>query len=111
MAAYIFLWNPKTDPDSFENYERVLAEAAAARPYETRWICPSTRPRKGDIAFMQRTGPKNNGVFASLRSLGRLARPRNAGEEVVVVRELQNTQILDVLRAVLRRIVRSQAEH
>lgn len=64
MPAYLFLWNPKADPSSFKDYERVCAAAAAGRPYESRWICPSTRPAEGDIAFMQRTGPHNNGVFA-----------------------------------------------
>jgi hypothetical protein len=64
MPAYLFLWNPKTDPRSFKDYERVLADAAAGSAYETRWICPSTRPKEGDAAFMQRTGPAYNGVFA-----------------------------------------------
>lgn len=64
MIAYFFLWNPTKDPESFRNYERVRANAEAGRPYQTRWICPSKNPRAGDIAIVQRTGSKNNGVFA-----------------------------------------------
>lgn len=32
MPAYLFLWNPKADPSSFKDYERVCAAAAAGRP-------------------------------------------------------------------------------
>ncbi len=62
--CYFFLWNPKKDPDSFENYDGVQKGALADRPYSTQWICPSTKPRTGDIAIVQRTGNQNNGVFA-----------------------------------------------
>lgn len=64
MIAYFFLWNPKKDPDSFRNYERVRRNAEARHPYVTRWICPSKQPRPGDVAIVQRTGSKDNGVFA-----------------------------------------------
>lgn len=64
MSAYLFLWNPAKDPDSFEDYDQVLVKARAGDPYDTRWICPSKQPEKGDLAFVQRTGPLNNGVFA-----------------------------------------------
>jgi 5-methylcytosine-specific restriction endonuclease McrA len=64
MPSYLFLWNPTKDTHSFRDYNRVRAEAEAGKPYVTRWICPSRRPRPGDIAYLQRTGPENNGVFA-----------------------------------------------
>lgn len=64
MIPYFFLWNPKKDPDSFTNFERVRTDAEIGRPYETRWICPSKQPRPGDVAIVQRTGTKNNGIFA-----------------------------------------------
>lgn len=64
MTAYLFLWNPKKDPQSFRDYERVCADAKAGRPYETRWICRSKQPQLGDTAYLQRTGDKNSGVFA-----------------------------------------------
>jgi 5-methylcytosine-specific restriction endonuclease McrA len=64
MPAYLFLWNPKKDPASFTHFERVRTEAATGTPYQTRWICPSRQPRKGDVAFVQRTGERHNGVFA-----------------------------------------------
>lgn len=65
MAAYLFLWSPKKDPDSFTNYAEVQRHAASGRGYTARWICPSTKPRAGDIAIVQRTGKKQNGVFAT----------------------------------------------
>lgn len=64
MPAYLFLWNPTTDPDSFSSFARICADAVGGRPYKTRWICASTKPKKDDVSVMQRTGPKNNGVFA-----------------------------------------------
>lgn len=64
MVPYLFLWNPKKDSKSFTNYERVQQEARAGRSYTSRWICPSKQPRPGDIAFVQRTGSVNNGIFA-----------------------------------------------
>ena len=64
MIPYFFLWNPKKDPDSFQDYERIQREAVAGRPYVTGWFCPSKRPRPGDVAILQRTGSKANGVFA-----------------------------------------------
>jgi hypothetical protein len=64
MPAYLFLWNPETDRVSFRNFDRVRADAAAGRPYRTRWICPSRKPQPGDIAFVQRTGKEHNGLFA-----------------------------------------------
>lgn len=64
MTPYFFLWNPKRDSESFQDYERVRGNADAGRPYVTRWICPSKQPRPGDIAILQRTGSKDNGVFA-----------------------------------------------
>ena len=64
MIPYLFLWNPKKDTNSFKNYERVRLDAEAGRAYVTRWICPSKQPRPGDVAILQRTGSKNNGIFA-----------------------------------------------
>jgi hypothetical protein len=64
MSAYLFLWNPAKDPQSFNDFDRALANARAGRPYRTRWICPSKQPTQGDRAFVQRTGLRNNGVFA-----------------------------------------------
>ncbi len=39
-------------------------DAEAGRAYVTRWICPSRQPRPGDVAILQRTGSRDNGVFA-----------------------------------------------
>ena len=64
MSSYLFLWNPTKDPRSFHDYSRVIADAAAGKAYVTRWICPSRRPQPGDLAYLQRTGPSNNGLFA-----------------------------------------------
>jgi len=64
MQAYLFLWNPSVDPDSFIDYEVLTQEINTISPYETNWICPSTRPRPGDRVYMKRTGVKNNGLFA-----------------------------------------------
>ncbi len=64
MDAYLFLWNPATDKFSFQKYDQVQADANSRKSYLTKWICPSRRPQPGDIAFMQRTGRKNNGIFA-----------------------------------------------
>ncbi|MEX1231432.1 MAG: HNH endonuclease [Planctomycetaceae bacterium] len=62
--GYVFLWNPSKDEDSFRNYEKLRADAQAGKAYSTGWICPSTKPQKGDIAYMQRTGLVDNGIFA-----------------------------------------------
>lgn len=76
MAAYLFLWNPARDTDSFKSYEKLVRETSSKRPYPTRWICPSTRPGPGDDAYMKRTGTKNNGMFAKGRvTRGPYARP------------------------------------
>jgi predicted HNH restriction endonuclease len=64
MPAYLFLWNPKQNPDSFRGFERVLKRAASGTPYQTNWVCPSWHPENGDRAYMQRTGRTNNGIFA-----------------------------------------------
>jgi hypothetical protein len=64
MGVYLFLWNPDKDDGSFVDYEQIQEAAAVGQPYCTDWICPSTRPEPGDLAIMQRTGPRNNGVFA-----------------------------------------------
>ncbi len=63
-VAYLFLWNPKKDSESFEDYDQVLRNAASGKSYTTRWICPSIKPKNGDLAIVQRTGTTNNGVFA-----------------------------------------------
>jgi len=63
-VAYLFLWNPKKDPASFKDYDQIQKNAASGRSYTTRWICPSIKPRAGDLAIVQRTGTTNNGVFA-----------------------------------------------
>jgi len=64
MATYLFMWNPGRDPVSFKGYSRVLEKSRNAIPYETKWICQSGKPKPGDVAYMQRTGPTNNGFFA-----------------------------------------------
>ena len=64
MNAYLFLWNPARDQKSFRNYAKVQSDARAGKAYVTGWICPSTKPQPGDIAFVQRTGRLNNGIFA-----------------------------------------------
>lgn len=64
MSAYLFLWNPSTDPEAFKDYAAVCAKAARGQAYETFWRCPSLQPQPGDAAFMQRTGPRDNGLFA-----------------------------------------------
>ena len=61
--AYLFLWNPAQDTESFQHFDQVQQDAAAGKPYLERWICRSNRPRPGDIAIIQRTGRSNNGVF------------------------------------------------
>lgn len=62
--AYLFLWNPKEDKNSFKDFDQVLSDAQAGRAYKTPWICPSKQPLEGDLAFIQRTGPADNGIFA-----------------------------------------------
>ena len=37
MAAYFFMWDPKQDPHSFKDFERIQREAMAGRPYVRRW--------------------------------------------------------------------------
>lgn len=64
MSSYLFLWNPTKDTHSFRNFDEIVTSAANGTPYVTKWICPSRRPQLGDIAYVQRTGPKHNGVFA-----------------------------------------------
>ncbi len=64
MSVYFFVWNPEKDQDSFEDFDDVQQAAVRGQPYLTDWICRSTRPQPGDIAIMQRTGSKDNGVFA-----------------------------------------------
>jgi len=64
MNAYLFLWNPARDDQSFHDYDQVQSDAHAGKPYLTGWICPSTKPQPGDLAFLQRTGKENNGIFA-----------------------------------------------
>lgn len=64
MQSYLFLWNPTKDTHSFDDYDQVVADATAGKPYSTKWICRSRRPLPGDVAYMQRTGPKDNGIFA-----------------------------------------------
>ena len=64
MNAYLFLWNPARDDQSFHDFDQVQSDAHAGKPYLTRWICPSTKPQPGDLAFVQRTGKENNGIFA-----------------------------------------------
>lgn len=64
MPTYLFLWNPKQDPESSTDFDRLCTEAAEGKPYETLWICPSRQPHIGDGAFLQRTGKIHNGVFA-----------------------------------------------
>jgi hypothetical protein len=64
VSAYFFLWNPQKDTLSFRNFDKVVAQSLAGKPCQRRWICPSKQLRKGDEAFLQRTGRTNNGVFA-----------------------------------------------
>ncbi len=62
--AYFFLWNPAEDTESFRGLEGIMKKAQAGKPYTRRWRCPSKQPGPGDTAYLQRTGPTNNGVFA-----------------------------------------------
>lgn len=64
MTPYLFLWNPKVDTDSFDDYESIIEDAENGFPYGRIWNCPSKQPLPGDIAIVQRTGIKNNGIFA-----------------------------------------------
>ncbi len=64
LNAYFFVWNPQKDPESFSKFEKIIADSKLGKPYRRRWICPSRQPQPGDQAFLQRTGPKDNGVFA-----------------------------------------------
>ncbi len=70
MAAYLFLWNPVKDPGSFTSYEELVRATSPEHPYDTPWICPSTKPKPGDRAYMKRTGRENNGLFARRRVIG-----------------------------------------
>lgn len=64
MNFYFFLWNPEKDTDSFADYDKIQSNARAGLPYSVQWICPAKSPQYGDVAIVQRTGNKNNGVFA-----------------------------------------------
>lgn len=81
MSSYLFLWNPSKDQRSFRDYERVMADASAGKPYVTKWICPSRRPSPGDVAYVQRTGLRSNGVFAR----GVVTQGAHQGEGIQVV--------------------------
>lgn len=83
MTAYLFLWNPKIDPASFEDYEELAEYTSLERPYNTRWICPSKRPRPGDLAYVKRTGPRNNGLFARGTVVGKPNRDNRDGIQCV----------------------------
>jgi hypothetical protein len=64
VRAFLFLWNPKKDVDSFDDYDQVVADARDGNAYETPWVCPSKQPRDGDLAVMKRTGDWHRGLFA-----------------------------------------------
>ena len=64
MSAYFFLWNPEKDYESFPNLNKLIAKCRLGKPYERDWICSSKQPKAGDLAYLQRTGPHDNGVFA-----------------------------------------------
>lgn len=64
MSTFLFVWNPSKDPESFDKFSTVVREAAKGKPYLTRWRCQSKALRAGDVVYMHRTGPVNNGIFA-----------------------------------------------
>lgn len=64
MKAFIFLWNPEIDSNSFINYKKVLEDSINGSSYVTEWICRSTKPKPGDTAILKRSGKINNGIFA-----------------------------------------------
>lgn len=106
MPSYLFLWNPTKDTRSFRDYDRVQAMAKAGKPYVTGWICPSRQPRPGDVAFLQRTGPKNNGIFAR----GVVTREACEREDGVRVVRLRLDAFLPIGREVPRARIIEHAE-
>ncbi len=107
MAAYLFLWNPIRDSDSFAPYSQVQSDAVAGIPYETGWICRSKKPQPGDLAFMLRTGPLNNGVFAR-GTVTSIAFDHDDGTRVV---ELQFVSFLALGREISRNSIMVKAQY
>ncbi|MBE2205725.1 MAG: HNH endonuclease [Chthoniobacterales bacterium] len=106
MPSYLFLWNPTKDTHSFRDYDRVQAMAKAGKPYDTGWICPSRQPRPGDVAFLQRTGPKSNGVFAR----GVVTRGAYESEDGVRIVRLRLEAFLPIGREVPRSSIIAHAK-
>ena len=106
-VPYLFLWNPKKDSGSFSDYERVLREAGAGHAYVTRWICPSKQPRPGDVAILQRTGSKDNGVFAK----GFVTGEPFEGDDGIRVVMLKFDSFLPVGREIPREEIIATAKH
>ncbi len=107
MSVYFFLWNPKKNPESFVNYDEVQEDASAGVPYDTDWICPSTKPVPGDIAIMQRTGARNNGVFA----LGYVTRGSFEDENGVKCVELSLDSLLPLGQEIPREEIVRRAKY
>lgn len=104
MSVYFFLWNPKKDSDSFEEFDEVQQ---SGQSYDTFWICPSTRPKPGDIAIMQRTGSKNNGVFAK----GTVTAGTSEGEDAKKRVELSLDSFLPIGQEIPREEILKRAKY
>ncbi len=107
MSHYLFLWNPEKDEYSFHNYAEVLSNAATGKPYVTRWICPSKRPQPGDVAYMQRTGPKDNGLFAR----GVVKQGAHIGDDGMQVVKLILEEFLPIGSEIPRKTIVSQSKY
>jgi hypothetical protein len=64
VPAYLFLWDPEQDKDSFRDFENLVLATSLARRHRIPWRCKPKGPQPGDEAYMKRTGPLNNGLFA-----------------------------------------------
>lgn len=104
--AYLFLWNPEQDETSFADYERVLRDSQRGRPYRASWICPSKRPGIGDVAYVQRTGRVNNGIFAR----GRVVSEPALRDDGVRGLDIELTEFLPLGEEISRRRVIETAE-
>lgn len=107
MKAYLFLWNPKKDPGSFKNYQTVLKDVKRGRSYKTTWVCRSKQPQPGDVAYLQRTGKKDNGIFAK----GTVTRSRYQRSDGVNAVNLEIDSLLPLGFEISRREVHATAKH
>jgi hypothetical protein len=107
VTSYLFFWNPSQDPESFCDYDQVRSDAQTGKVYKTRWKCPSKKPLPGEIAFMQRTGNKGNGIFARGVVVSKVYDDEN-GVRVV---DLQLDSFLPLELTIPRDTVVAQAEY